>query len=204
MRGVLALTAFAGAAALSACGGDTPDAESTVTTKPPAATVAVVATETTSPSGAAKVESVLYPYRLVLPDDAEFRHFRPATTAWDGVGAITRDGPYVDVVTLGDGQLYMVALENPGDLPSFVNTFADNVIHHHACSEPANTREESVAGVRATLFSQLCEQATTQVRVAMVHEGVGLIAFLPTTASEEAVVADRLVELLSGLEWTSN
>lgn len=98
----------------------------------------------------------------------------------------------------------MVALENPGDLSSFVNTFADNVIQHHACTEPQNTRDVEVAGVPAVLFSQLCEQATTQVRVAMVRDGVGLIAFLPTTASEETVVADRLVELLGGLEWTAN
>jgi hypothetical protein len=147
------------------------------------------------------IESVQYPYALTLPANAQFRDFHSASQAWDGVGAIRRDSRYVDYVQLAETTFFVYGLRNPGDLDSWTVAVLDHHARVNRCSDPANLRETEVAGVPARVFAQVCGGDSQFVRLTLVHEDLGLVAFMSAATGEEVAAGDRLVELLGGLEW---
>lgn len=174
----------------------------------PAATTAPVTTTvpmsvTTASPDSSLIESAQYPYSLTLPANAALRDFHAASQAWDGVGAIRMDSRYVDYVQLAETMFFVYGLRNSGalDLDSWTSVVLAHNRRVNRCSDPANFREVEVAGVPARVFAQGCGDATQYVRLTLVHEDLGLAAFMPAAAGEEVAAGDRLVELLGGLDW---
>ena len=101
--------------------------------------------------------------------------------------------------------VYVVGVEWPDDVESLAQMYVDNYVKHHTCSQAKNQREVTVGGEPAVLFTvDSCGSANenlTFARLAVVHDGVGLIAFTETGSGEEAADMDRLFERFSGLEW---
>ena len=178
----------------------------TSTSSVPAATAAPVTTTvpvsvTTASPDPSLIESVQYRYALTLPANADFRDFHSASQAWDGVGAIRRDSRYVDYVELADTTFFVFGLRNPGDLDSWTSAVLAHLGRVNRCSDPTNVRETAVAGVPARVFAQVCGGGDQFVRLTVVHEDLGLVAFMSAALGQEVATGDRLVELLDGLQW---
>jgi hypothetical protein len=150
-----------------------------------------------------RIESTLYPYALTLPAEEILAPFKPATIAWDGGASVTRDRPFLDVVALSDGFVFILGLEWPDDVSSLAAMFADHQEQSHGCSQAMNQRDVTVGGAPAVVFTvDSCGPENAMfVRLAALQDGFGLIAFSPTSAGEEDVDIDQLVQSLSGLEW---
>jgi hypothetical protein len=203
-----AAAVLAAVAVLVACGSgesqlpaSTPTVRGESTTASPPTTVARASCQPASsqpassqpPSGV--VRSKHYPYSLTLPVEA--LAFEPADQPWDGRSPITRDRPILDRVILPDVVLFIVGCVWPGDLESFAQMYVD-LQAGLGCSQAKDRRETTVAATPAVAFIQdSCGSGEEFARLAVVHDGFGLIAF--RSASPGAI--DRLVAGLAGLEW---
>ncbi len=225
----MARRAFAGAllvaGLLVACGDDEPEATSATSPSNTEATSATSpsnteATSATSPSnteatstsaapstedvgtaGPVTFESKRYPIALRLPEGVEEGSWDDARQAWDGVHGIDMAGPFLDVVFLPSRSLFMVGAATSDDLEAFLAHFAETSARRHSCTEPQNRRDVVIDGVPAVGFSQSCEEGTVQARVALIHDGFGLIVFSITRAGEENAALDEVISVLDGLEW---
>ena len=180
------------------------------TTAPPPTTVARASCQPVSsqaassqppssrpPSGPWVIQSTLYPYALTLPVEA--LAFEPANRAWDGPSAITRDRPILDRVILPDAVLFIAGCAWPGGLESFAQMYVE-LQADLGCSQMKDPRQTTVAATPALAFMQdSCgvDRGETFARLAVVHDGFGLIAF--TGARPGAI--DHLVAVLAGLTW---
>jgi hypothetical protein len=149
-----------------------------------------------------RLESIQYPYTLTVPAEEVLAPFKPATTAWDGMARVTRDRPFVDVIALSDGFVFIVGVEWPEDVESLAQMYIDGE-QQNGCSQGKNQQEVTVGGASAVAFTvDSCgPENATFARVAALHDGFGLIAFTPTSSGKEAADIDALVESLAGLEW---
>jgi hypothetical protein len=182
----------------------TTDSASAETTLTQTTSTTVQPTNTTLPaSGPVLQQSTLYPYALTLPAESILRPIQPATVVWDGKARVTRDRPFLDVLALSDGFVFIVGVEWPDDVESLAQMYADRGEQDHGCSHAMNQREVTVGGASAVVFTvDSCGPENAMfVRLAALHDGFGLIAFTPTSSGEEGADMDRLVERLSGLEW---
>jgi hypothetical protein len=88
-----------------------------------------------------------------------------------------------------------------GDLQAFADRVHANAVQHHDCSSsPLTTEETEVAAAPARIYTMECEGLAQVVRVAMLHEGYGLVAAELLNADGPGPV-NRLVERLGGLTW---
>jgi hypothetical protein len=193
---------FAAAGLLVACGDDEPAASSSTTVEATGSTstTAVPSTEATGTEGPVTFESAHYPVALRLPAGVEDGSWVDARRPWDGVQGIDMAGPFVDVVFLPSRSLFFFGTDTSDDLEAFVATVAGSATRRHQCSEPQNRRDVVVAEIPAVAYSQTCELDAVFARVALVHDGFGLVVFSPTIVGQEVAALDEIISSLDGLE----
>jgi hypothetical protein len=183
------------------CGDDGP-AASSATTLEEAGSTSTTAEPSTEDAGTAPVfESAHYPFAFRLPEGVEDGSWADARQTWDGVQGIDMAGPFLDVVFLPSRSLFFFGAETPDDLETFVTTVAGIATRRHNCTEPENRRDVVIGEVPAIGFSHICEQETVQARVALLHDGFGLVVFSNAIAGQENAALDEVISALDGLEW---
>lgn len=194
---------------LVACGDDDDSGASSPTSEASSDTTVASSTTTTArttipATGPVLLESTHYPYALTLPAERLTRPLQSAARPWDGEGRIASDSPYVDRVITSDGVFHIFGIEWDDDLASLAQMFADRQEQTHGCSaEQEHRREVTVAGTPGVGFGQGSCGAENAVfaRLALLHDGFGLIAFTSTSPGQESAAIDELTSVLSGLEW---
>jgi len=205
-RGRFAGALLAAAGLLVACGDDETGASSSATVEDTGSTstTAVPSTEEDGAAGLATFESEHYPIALRLPEGVEDGSWVDARLPWDGVQGIDMAGPYVDLVFLPSRSLFLLGAATSDDLETFFANFAAIMTRRHACTEPQNRRDVVIGAVAAVGFSQSCDEDTVQARVALVHDGFGLVVFSPTIVGQEVAALDEVISSLDGLEWRTS
>ena len=80
--------------------------------------------------------------------------------------------------------------------------YVDITARTRGCSQPKNQRDVTVAGERALLFTvDSCGGSVAFVRLAVLHEGFGVVAFTETASGLENEHIDRFLADLAGFEW---
>jgi hypothetical protein len=164
-------------------------------------TSSVPSTEDAGTAGFVTFESKHYPIALRLPEGVEEGSWADARRPWDGLQGIDMAGPFLDVVFLPSRSLFLFGAATSDDLEAFLSHFAEISARRHSCTEPQNRRDVVIDEVPAVGFSQSCEEGTVQARVALIHDGFGLIVFSITRAGEENAALDEVISTLDGLEW---
>ena len=198
---------------LVACGEDEPETPATTPsdTEAPSATTpsdtestptsTVPSTEDAQTAGLVTFESKHYPIALRLPEGVKEGSWADARRPWDGLQGIDMAGPFLDVVFLPSRSLFIFGAATSDDLEAFAAHYVEITMRRHGCTEPQNRRDVVIDEVPAVGFSQSCEHDTVQARVALVHDGFGLIVFSITRPGEENAALDEVVSVLDGLEW---
>jgi hypothetical protein len=151
-----------------------------------------------------RLESVQYPYALIVPADSVESPLKSAERPWDGRGLVERGGPYLDLVFFVSGSLSLYGMNAPPELSAFAELVIGEARQNHQCSEAQNQREVMVAALPAVAFTQVCGASDEILaRLVLVSDDFGLVAFTGGHAGEETADIDRLVAALDGLEWTS-
>ena len=210
----LAGALFVAAGLLGACGGTEPETPSATTpsdTEAPSATTlsdteatptsAVPSTEDAGTAGLVTFESEHYPIALRLPEGVGEGSWADASRPWDGLQGVDMGGPFTDTVFLPSRSLFLFGAATSDDLEAFVSHFAEIATRRHSCTEPQNRRDVVINEVPAVGFSHSCDKDTVQARVALIHDGFGLIVFSTTRAGEENAALDEIISVLDGLEW---
>ncbi|MBA2718528.1 MAG: hypothetical protein H0U52_04665 [Chloroflexi bacterium] len=153
-------------------------------------------------SGPVRFASTQYPYALTLPATMLTRRWAAAQRVWDGVQRFDMLGPLLDRVGVPDGGLYLIGGAAPSGLQEFTDRGVAKTNLHHDCTKPTGERSVKVGAVRGVAFSQDCA-GQFLVRVTLVREEQGVIAFILANAAAETRALDDLIELLAGLEWTA-
>ena len=58
-----------------------------------------------------------------------------------------------------------------------------------------------IGEVPAIGYSQSCDEEAVFARVALLHDGFGLVVFSIATAGQENAALDEVISALDGLEW---
>jgi hypothetical protein len=141
-----------------------------------------------------------YKYALTLPPGTAYLAWHEADRPWDGQAKVDMLGPYTERNTVAEGGLFLVG--SPGaSLDEFFGRFEANGTRYHGCGPAEDRLETTIGGTPAIAFTQVCENDSTFGRIALFNAGYGVGAYIFTTPGKELSVRDRLIELLSGLEW---
>lgn len=129
--------------------------------------------------------------------------FDPANQAWDGESRVIRGPTFTDLVPLTGGPVFLVGLPWTDDVASFAQMFVDHSATRNGCSQARDERDVTVAGAPAVVFTvDSCgSDDIAFARVAVVHDGFGLIAFVGAVPGREGEAVDHLLSSLTGLAW---
>jgi hypothetical protein len=151
-------------------------------------------------------DSIVYPYRLVLPGGMTYGTWTPATRSWRADLAIYRGASTNDEVSTVEGRLFIVGAPWNGTLQALETHVGTVVAEHHDCKAPVVRKDLTLGSDPAIGFTQTC--GTTDLvftRVVVVHQNYALAVSLgAVNQAKKADILDVLVEWLKGLTWTGS